>query len=114
MSDTPGDLRAEHDALAARLESRRSVDLVRRGAYGGFLALIGTGLAIKLAYDRWLSVRATRFKGPPVFFYAAALVAALLVAFTAWNLVRAVRLMRQEDADFARLRELRSQLGLDA
>jgi ABC-type nickel/cobalt efflux system permease component RcnA len=113
VSAGPDELRAEHDALASRLESRRSVDLVRRGAYGGFLALLTTGLSVKLAYDRWFSVRVTRFRGPPVFFYAAAVAAALLLCFTAWNLFRAVRLMRQEDAEFARLRELRSQLGLD-
>ena len=109
----PADARAEHDALAARLESRRSVDLVRRGAYAAFLALIATGLSVKLAYDRWFSVRATRFQGPPAYFLAAALAAVLLAAYTAWSLVRAVRLMRSEDADFARLRELRGRLGLD-
>jgi ABC-type nickel/cobalt efflux system permease component RcnA len=115
MSDESAEqLRAEHDALAERLASRRSIDHVRRGAYGAFLSLVTTGLAIKLAYDRWVSVRVTRFKGPPMYLFLAAAGAALLVAFTAWSLVRAVRLMRTEDVAFARMRELRARLGLDS
>lgn len=106
-------LRAEHDALAERLAARRSIDHVRGGAYAGFFALITTGLAIKLGYDRWISVRVTRFKGPPVYFFAAAVVAAVLILRCAWSMVKAVRLMRAENADFARLRELRGRLELD-
>jgi len=111
---SPEELRAEHDAVAERLASRRSIDHVRRGAYAAFLSLLTAGLAGKLAYDRWFSVRVTRFQGSPAYFFlAAAAAAALLVAFTAWSLGRAARLMRTEDADFARLRELRARLGLD-
>jgi len=110
----PAGLRAEHDALAARLAIRRSVDHVRRGAYAGFLGLVSALLSVKLAYDRWLSVKVTRFRGPPVFFVAAAVAAALLAGYALWCAARARRLARVEDADFARLRELRERLGLDA
>ena len=108
----PG-LRQEHDRLAARLAVRRSIDHVRRGAYGLFFSVVSGGLAVKLAYDRWLSTRATRFRGPPIFFFAAAVLAVALVAFTAWSFLRARRQMAVEDADFARMRELRRKLELD-
>jgi hypothetical protein len=107
------DLRAEHDRLAARLEIRRSIDHVRQGAYGFFFSFISAGLAVKLAYDRWWSVRPTRFKGPPIWFFSVALLALLLVAFTIRAFLRARRLMAEENADFARLRDLRARLGLD-
>jgi hypothetical protein len=113
----PGDettaLRREHDALAERLAVRRSIDLVRRGAYTGFAAFIASGLAGKLAYDRWFSVRVTRFKGPPVFFIVALAVALALICAAALFGTRARRLMRAEDTAFARLRELRARLELD-
>jgi len=109
----PADLRAEHDALAERLAIRRSVDHVRRGAYAGFLALVSGLLSVKLAWDRWFSVKATRFRGPPAYFIAAAVLAGLLVAYAVWCAVRARRLARTEDAEFARLRALRERLGLE-
>lgn len=106
-------LRAEHDALAARLAVRRSIDRVRQGAYGLLFSLIGTGLTIKLAYDRWWSVRPTRFQGRPLYFYLAAVAAALAVLYTVRAFLRARRLMAAENADFERLREMRGRLGLD-
>jgi hypothetical protein len=106
-------LRQEHDRLAARLAARGSIDHVRHGAYGVFFAFILSGLAVKLAYDRWFSTRATRFRGPPIFFFTAAVAAVALIAYTAWSFLRARRLMAAEDADFARLRELRRILELD-
>jgi hypothetical protein len=107
------DLRAEHDALAERLGARRSIDLLRRAAYTGFAGFIASGLAVKLAYDRWFSLRLTRFKGPPVFFFVALALAVVLVAACAALVVRARRLMRAEDGEFARMQELRSRLELD-
>jgi len=113
----PAALRREHDELAARLEARRSIDCVRRGAYLGFAALIAAGLAVKLAWDRWGAVPPGVVRkiptGPPLFFYLAAAVAAALVAVTLRDLLRARRLMREEDALFARLVALRGVLGLD-
>jgi hypothetical protein len=106
-------LRAEHDALAASLAARTSIDHARRGAYLGFATLLALGLAARLAFDRWFSTRVTRFRGPPVFFYAAASLAVALLVLAAVEVVRARRLMRAEDARFARLRELRRRLELD-
>jgi hypothetical protein len=107
------DVRAEHDALAERLAVRRSVDQVWRGAYAGFLGLVSALLSVKLACDRWISAKATRFRGPLAFFIGTGLLAALLLGHAAWCAARARRLMRAEDADFARLRLLRDRLGLD-
>ncbi len=120
MSDTPRPqaagaqaLRAEHDALAARLATRASVDFVRKGALVGFAGFICTGLSLKLAYDRWGPKHRIFFKGPPIFFYLAAAAALVLLALAARAFVRARGLMKIEDADFARLRSLRRDLGLD-
>ncbi len=110
--DGAGD-RAEHDRLAARLAVRRSIDHARRAAYGAFFSFILTGLAVKLGYDRWISVKVTRFKGPPIFFFTAAAVALAVLAWTARSWFRYRRLAAGEDAEFARLRALRKQLGLD-
>ena len=106
-------LRAEHDQLAGRLATRRSIDLIRRGAYSGFTGLIAAGLSVKLAYDRWFSTRAIRFKGPPVYFFVALALALVLLAVAGVAVARARRLMREEDALFRRMRELRQRLELD-
>lgn len=113
MSEPAQGLREEHDRLAARLAVRRSIDHVRRGAYGLFFSTVAGGMAVKLGYDRWFSTRATRFRGPPIFFAAAVALAACLVVFTAWSFLRARRQMKAEDLDFARMRELRRKLELD-
>ncbi len=109
----PGGDRAEHDALAERLAVRRSVDHWRKAAYGAFLSTVLAGMAAKLAYDRWWSTRATRFRGPPIFFFAAVALALGALAYVAVQARRARRLRRGEEAEFARFRELRERLGLD-
>lgn len=113
----PATLRAEHDALARRLEVRRSIDLVRRGAYLGFAALVGVGLSAKLAWDRWGTPPAGLTREPPtgfpIFFLAAAAVTLVLVLLALRDARRARRLMREEDALFARFRALRATLRLD-
>jgi hypothetical protein len=106
-------LLAEHDALAERLSTRRSIDLARRAAYTGFAGFLASGLAAKLAVDRWFSMRPTRFRGPPVFFFVALAAALALVLATAVVARRARAHMREEDAAFARMRRLREALGLD-
>ena len=111
---SPQALRAEHDALAAALAARRSIDHVRKGVYGGFTGLLVTGISVKLAFDRWFSTRVTRFRGPPVFFFLALTLAVLLLAFAGWQILGARRLMREEDERFARLCALRRELGLDS
>ena len=108
-----GDLRSEHDVLAERLAARRSIDLVRRGAYVGFAGFIASGLSVKLGFDRWFSTRATRFRGPPVFFFIALAAALVLVVAAALLFARARRHMRAADAQFARMQELRRRLELD-
>lgn len=109
----PDALRAEHDALATRLAVRHSIDDVRKGAYGLLASLIGTGLAVKLAYDRWWSVRPNRIQGRPLYFYAMSVVAGIAILCTVRWFLRARRLMAAEQADFARLQALRADLGLD-
>ncbi len=113
----PAALRAEHDALAERLAIRRSVDLVRRGAYVGFAALISIGLSVKLAWDRWGTpkpgVPRKVFHGPPLFFYLAVVVTVVLAVMAVRNLTRAARIGREEDRLFARMKVLRDQLRLD-
>jgi len=107
------DLRAEHDRLAARLSTRHSVDEVRRGAWGLFALVVTGGAAARLGYDRWGPHHPQAFDGPSIFFSLALLAALACAAFAAVAVVRARRHMRVEDADFARLRELRALLGID-
>ena len=113
-ADETAGLRAEHDQLAARLVARRSVDHVRRGAWAAFLLVITGGLAAKLGWDRWGSTHPRAFKGPPGYFYLALAAALSCLALAVAAFARARRLMRGEDRDFERLRELRRRLGLDS
>jgi hypothetical protein len=106
-------LRAEHDDLAQKLAARGSIDVMRRFSYTAFVALITAGLSVKLAYDRWFSIRPNRFKGPPVYFFIALAITIALLAYAAVLFRRARRIMRGEDALFARMRELRDRLRLD-
>ncbi len=114
-------LRAEHDALAARLEVRASVDLVKRAAIIGFVSFIAFGLTVKLAWDRWAPdawwppgvPRPEPHPGAPLFFLLAALATLALAVWSARVVARARRLMREEDALFARFRALRATLGID-
>ncbi len=110
---SPAALQAEHDELARKLAVRRSIDVMRRFAYTAFAAVITSGLTVKLAWDRWFSIRPNRFRGPPVYFFIALTVTITLLAISAILFVRARRLMRAEDALFARMRALRERLGLD-
>jgi len=109
----PDDLRAAHDELAVRLAVRRSIDQVRQGAYGLLFSVIGSGLAARLAYDRWWSVRPGRIQGRSIWLFLVAGVAGLAILFTLRAFLRARRLMAEEQADFERLQALRARLGLD-
>jgi hypothetical protein len=109
-------LRAEHDGLARRLETRASIDELRRGLVRLFLGLISAGLAVRLAFDRWGAVKpgvVRKLSGPPVFLWIAMAVAVVLLVLAVRALVRARRLGREEDRLFARYREVRSGMGLD-
>lgn len=111
-------LRAEHDALAERLAVRTSIDWARKAFYQIFAGLLAVGLTVKLAWDRWGTLRPGVARklhtGPPLFLWIAGAVAILLLLVAIRSFARARRLMREEDAEWARYRELRSALGLDA
>jgi hypothetical protein len=109
-------LRAEHDALAEKLQIRRSVDQLRTAAYAGFAAAITFGVAVKVAWDRWgwskLPIRHVRTRYPILFALALLLLTGLLyVAIGAWRKAQALR--REEAILHARFVELRSALRLD-
>jgi cytochrome c-type biogenesis protein CcmH/NrfF len=123
MTIAPGDgaggdaaLRAEHDALAQQLETRRSIDELRTAAYAGFATFLSLGLAIKFAWDRW---GWSKLPNPPVrgryplLFLGAVLLFGLLAAVTVRAVRRARAHRRGEEALYARFRELRDRLGLD-
>jgi hypothetical protein len=113
LHDDEAALRAEHDGLSSKLTSRRSIDAMRRGLYATFALAIASGLSAKLAYDRWGPYHPRAFKSPPIFFYLALAAALTCFAVAGLSFTRARRQMRVEDADFARLRDLRQRLGLD-
>ncbi len=110
-------LRAEHDALAERLSVRASVDEIRRGLYLIFFGLLSVGLTVKLAWDRWGTLRPGVVRkahaGPPLFLWVATAIALVLLLLAIRSFARGRRLMREEDALFARYRRLRGVLELE-
>jgi hypothetical protein len=109
-------LRAEHDRLAQEVAARHSIDEVRKGAYLGFFSVVTGGLSVKFAWDRWgfgphrMPVE-SKF---PFLFFAALVLTLALAAVASLAFSRARRLMRVEDRDFARLKEVRDRLGIEA
>ncbi len=114
---SPEPLRAEHDALLARLAVRRSIDEVRKGSYLVFAGLIGAGLSVKLAWDRWGAVKPGVLRklraGPPVLLWIVVAAAVVLLVLSIRAFLRARRLMAEEDGLHARLLLLRGALRLD-
>ena len=110
-------LRAEHDALAKELEARSSIDFLRRALYTIFFGLIGVGTSIKLAWDRWGTVKPGAIRrvvgARPLFLYVAATITVVLLLVGIGWLLKARRLASEEDRRFARFRQLRAQLGLE-
>jgi heme exporter protein D len=110
-------LRAEHDALARRLEVRESIDHLRAGLLRVFFGLISAGVTVKLGWDRWGTLKPGVVRkalvGKPLFLWIATAVTLVLLALAVASLVRARRLAREEDGLFARFRELRVRLGID-
>jgi hypothetical protein len=113
-------LRAEHDDLARRLESRPSVDVARNGfvsLFGGILAL-GVGWA--LGWDRYdkLDPSDLGLAHPVGLFLTGAVVAAAvgvaLVVRGVLVLRRSRRVASEEAALFRRLLELRRLMEIDA
>jgi hypothetical protein len=109
-------LRVEHDELAGRVAVRRSIDDVRKGAYSAFGFVMSAGLTVKFAWDRWgWGPPPTRPPGRyPLLFLGALGLSVFLAAFAVAAFRRARRDMAVEDRDFARLREIRARLGIDA
>ncbi len=111
-------LRAEHDDLSRRLEIRPSIDELRKGLVRLFVGLIATGLTAKLGWDRWGVLKPGVLRklhhGPPLFLWIATVVAVILLVLSIRALLRARRLGREEDRLFARYRQLRAELGVDA
>jgi hypothetical protein len=109
-------LRAEHDELAGRVATRRSIDDVRKGAYASFALFVSTGLSVKFAWDRWgWGVRPIRPMGRyPLLFLVAVALSVFLAFVAVTSFRRARRVMKVEDRDFARLRVIRQRLGMDA
>ena len=116
--DASTTLRAEHDALARRLEIRTSIDHLRRGLLRVFFGLISAGVTVKLGWDRWgvlkPGVVRKALTGRPLFLWIATVVTLSLLVVGIVSLLRARRLAREEDRLFARYRTLRAELGLDA
>ncbi len=110
-------VRAEHDALARRLEARISVDFLRRGLLQVFVGLIATGFSVKLGWDRWgpfkPGVPRVHQEGLPLFLWLATAITVVLLVLGIRSLLHARALAREEDRLFARLKELRAALGLD-
>ncbi len=110
-------LRAEHDALAARLAARRSVDVARKALLQIFVGLVSVGLTVKLAWDRWgvlkPGVPRVHHAGPPLFLWIAMAFTIVLLVLAIRSFSKARRLMRKEEALFTRYRQLRETLGLD-
>jgi hypothetical protein len=111
-------LRAEHDALAGRLAVRTSIDWARKAFYQLFAGLIAVGLTVKLAWDRWGALRPgvvrKLHRGPPLFLWIAGAAAVLLLLVAIRSFAKSRRLMREEDAQWARYRAIRAELGIDA
>jgi hypothetical protein len=114
--DDPVALRAEHDALAARLAVRGSVDLVQRGGVLTFFTVLAFGMSCKLAWDRWGWLPVGRPPPPPgipLWFLLALLVTLVLLGLALRAFRQAGALRREEDALFDRMRGLRRRLELD-
>ncbi len=110
-------LRAEHDALAKRLEVRASVDGLRRAGLMSFAGLVSACLSWGLVWDRF-------GKTPTEFALAhtelfrfgwiiTALVALGLFGAGAVAFRRSRRVAAEEHTLFLRLCELRRALGID-
>jgi hypothetical protein len=110
-------LRAEHDALARQLASRASVDALRRALGLGSLGFLSGGVCWAILWDRYgAQPSAFAVEHGALFhagYVAAAVVALTLFALTGVILARWRRLARREDAQFARLLELRRAVGID-
>ncbi|HZR10142.1 MAG TPA: hypothetical protein VFA79_16275 [Myxococcales bacterium] len=97
-------LEQELAQLAPAARERRSADLFLRAAIETFCCVVITGVCVKLFHDS---------KRTPLFLWPLLLLDALLV----WDVIRGYRegraSLRRELRREARIRELRSTLGID-
>ncbi len=98
------ELEAELKRLQDAARKRRSVDGFARAAAEGFFWAVLTGVCGKLLWD---SARL------PLYFFPLALADALLLWDAARAYLRARADLRSESEALRRLREVRSQLGID-
>jgi len=97
-------LEEELSTLAVAARTRRSVDLFLRAALEGFSGAVLTGVCAKLFLDS---------RKTPLFFWALALLDLLLLWDAARSYLRGRASLRREVVLEARVRELRSALGID-
>lgn len=112
----PAALRTEHDALAARLATRASVDRMKEGGVLTFFTVIAFGMTAKLGWDRWgwLPVHKPKPEGYyPLWFLLGALITLVLLYYAIRQFRRAGELRRREAVLFERFRALRARLELD-
>jgi hypothetical protein len=111
-------LRAEHDALAGRLAARASVDVLRLAVVLGALGILSGGVCWAVLWDRYGPHPTDLVQEHTALFHAgylaAGVVAVTLFVLSGVTLARSRRMAREEDALFARLRDLRRALGIDS
>lgn len=106
MSPPVNDLRAEHDAMLARLSARQSTFHFAHAAVSIFVACIFSGAAWKLSID-------VEYAWAPSLVLPAAIVAAVALAYGLFRLVLGRSVLQTEVGQFERLKALRQQLKLD-
>src|SRR5438309_8175502 len=94
----------ELEQLAAAARERRSVDAFMRAALEGFAWAVLAGVCGKLFWDS---------RRPPLFFYPLALLDLMLLWDAARSYLRAREDLARELRLEARVRELRTTLGID-
>lgn len=99
-------LRAEHDAMLARLSARASTLHFAHCAVSFFVACVFAGASLKLSLD-------VEFEWAPQLVLPAAIAAGLAALYALGRLAMGLTVLRAEVKDFERLRALRTELKLD-
>ena len=100
------DLRAEHDAMLARLSARKSTFHFAHAAVSIFVASVFSGAAWKLSVD-------LEYAWAPSLVLPAAIVASVSLAYGLFRLIMGRSILQTEVVEFERLKGLRKQLKLD-
>ncbi|MBL8924080.1 MAG: hypothetical protein JNJ54_34805 [Myxococcaceae bacterium] len=104
--NAPPSLRAEHDAMLARLSIRASTLHFAHCAVSFFVGCLLGGAAVKLSLD-------TELAWAPSLVLPAAALAIIAALYAVVRLALGLRVLRGEERDFERLQALRAQLKLD-